>query len=54
MKDFREMTISELVAELDRFRNQILKQGYKMTYKQHARWSALSREYRLKCEDLAR
>ena len=54
MKDFREMTLNEVVAELNRFRNQILKQNYKMTYNQRARWRALMREYEFKSEYLAK
>ena len=52
--DFKKMSLTELVVELNKFRNQILNQGYKMTSRQHARWDALEKEYRYKSEELCR
>ena len=43
---FEEMNLNELVAELDRFRNQIENQGFKMTEAQRRRWCALSKIYK--------
>lgn len=42
---FEEMNLNELVAEMDRFRNQIENQGFKMTDAQRNRWRALSKIY---------
>lgn len=52
--DFKKMNLTELVVELNKFRNQILNQGYKMTSRQHARWAALAKEYRYKSEELCK
>ena len=52
--DFKKMTLTELVIELNRFRDQIMKQGFKMTSKQHARWEALAKAYREESEYLAK
>ena len=51
---FENMNLNEVIAELNRFRNQIENQGFKMTDAQRRRWCALSIQYRKISAELAK
>ena len=44
--DFKKMTLEELTAEMNNFRNQLEKQNYPATPAQKRRWVALKNAYK--------